>query len=134
MKKMKKLNNKGFSLVELIIVIAIMAVLVGVLAPQFTKYVGQSKTSADGTNADTLRTTAASCLADTTCTYAQTTEQTYTINGSAPTAATADGNLFTLMEAAMGSSNWPSTQSKTTGFTLKITPATGGGYTVDVTY
>lgn len=42
-----KLNNKGFSLVELIIVIAIMAVLVGVLAPQFLKYVEQSRESAD---------------------------------------------------------------------------------------
>ena len=29
----KKMNNKGFSLVELIVVIAIMAVLIGVLAP-----------------------------------------------------------------------------------------------------
>lgn len=38
-KKQKSLTNKGFSLVELIIVIAIMAVLVGVLAPQFLKYV-----------------------------------------------------------------------------------------------
>lgn len=31
----KKMNNKGFSLVELIIVIAIMAVLMVVLAPSF---------------------------------------------------------------------------------------------------
>ena len=30
---MKKTNNKGFSLVELIIVIAIMAILAGALAP-----------------------------------------------------------------------------------------------------
>ena len=36
-KKQKNLTNKGFSLVELIIVIAIMAVLVGVLAPQYIK-------------------------------------------------------------------------------------------------
>ncbi len=44
---MKKTNNKGFSLVELIIVIAIMAVLVGILAPQFIKYVEKSRESTD---------------------------------------------------------------------------------------
>ena len=31
--KKEKMNDKGFSLVELIIVIAIMAILAGVLAP-----------------------------------------------------------------------------------------------------
>lgn len=45
----KKKNNKGFSLVELIIVIAIMAILIAVLAPQFTKYVDRSRQSNDAT-------------------------------------------------------------------------------------
>lgn len=40
-------NNKGFSLVELIIVIAIMAILVGVMAPQLIKYIEKSNVSAD---------------------------------------------------------------------------------------
>lgn len=40
-------NNKGFSLVELIIVVAIMAVLIGVLAPQYLKYVEKSRVSSD---------------------------------------------------------------------------------------
>lgn len=43
----KKMNNKGFSLVELIIVIAIMAILVGVLAPAYLKYVEKSRKSTD---------------------------------------------------------------------------------------
>lgn len=47
---MKK-NNKGFSLVELIIVMAIMAVMIGVLSPQFIKYVGRSKRAVDVQNA-----------------------------------------------------------------------------------
>ena len=46
---MKKTNNKGFSLVELIIVIAIMAVLIAVLAPQFLRYVERSRLQADNT-------------------------------------------------------------------------------------
>lgn len=52
----KKLNNKGFSLVELIIVIAIMAVLIGVLAPQYLKYVEKSRESADLDNYEVILT------------------------------------------------------------------------------
>lgn len=47
-------NNKGFSLVELIIVIAIMAILVGVMAPQLIKYIEKANASADAQLADTV--------------------------------------------------------------------------------
>lgn len=49
-------RNKGFSLVELIVVIAIMAVLVGVLAPQFIGYVAKTRQATDVQNAQTLAT------------------------------------------------------------------------------
>lgn len=60
---MKK-DNKGFSLVELIIVIAIMAVLVGVLAPQFIKYVEQSRRSRDIQTAQEIREAVLADIAD----------------------------------------------------------------------
>lgn len=63
-KKQKSLTNKGFSLVELIIVIAIMAVLVGVLAPQFIKYVEQSRKSTDIQNAESIKTAVLADIAD----------------------------------------------------------------------
>ena len=52
--KKNRRNNKGFTLVELIIVIAIIAVLTAVLAPQYLKYVNQSKVAADDNTAATL--------------------------------------------------------------------------------
>lgn len=58
MKEMRKekMNNKGFSLVELIIVIAIMAILIVVLAPQYLKYVEKSRNSTDVSNATEMVT------------------------------------------------------------------------------
>lgn len=54
-KEEKKINDKGFSLVELIVVIAIMVALVAVVAVAVTRYVAQSRAATDVTNAQTIK-------------------------------------------------------------------------------
>lgn len=57
-------QNKGFSLVELIIVIAIMAILVGVMAPQLLKYIEKTNISADVQLCDSVHTAIFTALMD----------------------------------------------------------------------
>jgi len=60
---MKKTSNKGFSMVELIIVIAIMAILAAALAPSLIKYINKSRLSTDVTTGTTIATAVNSALA-----------------------------------------------------------------------
>ena len=55
MKKFSK-SNKGFTLVELIIVIAIIAILTVVAAPQYLKYVDKARLGKDQNEAASLQT------------------------------------------------------------------------------
>lgn len=43
---MKKINKKGFTLVELVIVIAVIAILAGVLIPTFSSVINSAKENA----------------------------------------------------------------------------------------
>lgn len=77
----KKQDNKGFSLVELIIVIAIMAILVGIIASQVIPYMEKSRESKDLTTLDTCLTSFQTTLADKEVKVSQT--DTWAVDGIA---------------------------------------------------
>ncbi|MDD3414407.1 MAG: prepilin-type N-terminal cleavage/methylation domain-containing protein [Lachnospiraceae bacterium] len=131
-----KMNNKGFSLVELIIAIAIMAVLIGILAPQFIKYVERSRNLTDITNAQEITNAIQVYAADTTATPAFTARAyTVTVAASGITApapitnATALGNA--LIEAGVTKVNC---KSKTAWKTYTVTATVAADGKISFTY
>ncbi len=99
--KRTKRNNKGFSLVELIIVIAIMAILAGVLAPQFVKYIGRSRKSTDIQNAQQIATAISAEFAD-TATTAAIAEQEITDGKAKWNGDTAEGSTARTQQEVLG--------------------------------
>lgn len=121
----KQKNNKGFSLVELIVVIAIMAVLVGVLAPQFIKYVEKSRQSTDMQSVQQLKSSVETDISD----NENVTSVTIAISGKnkkATTTITASSGTVTpsTSSAALKSSGWPT-------ITYTLDPGTGAWSTTD---
>jgi len=84
----KVMGNKGFSLVELVIVVAIMAALVGILAPQYTKYVEKSRVAADTAVAETLLKATQTVIADQDNTTKTFSGETVVTNSTGTTAGT----------------------------------------------
>lgn len=129
----KQKNNKGFSLVELIVVIAIMAVLVGVLAPQLIRYVEKSRESTDIQNCDSIATTLKSYFADKEnvkgeCVVTVTTAATATLGTNA------SGFTANEVNAALTNAGLNSTALKGNGWDPKSITITYNTENGQVTY
>ena len=141
-------NNKGFSLIELIIVIAIMAILVAIIAPNLTKYLGKSKAETDKKNIDEVRHQVYNCISQATINEEKVMSDenigsaSYLVSYSsstglsvvyASTNGTADfANLLTKsIEQGNVSSKVDKTKDK---LDIEIAGSGSGGYTVKVKY
>ncbi|KAF0226108.1 MAG: prepilin-type N-terminal cleavage/methylation [Erysipelotrichaceae bacterium] len=105
---MKKLNKKGFTLIELIVVIAILAILAAILIPAITGYITKAT---DGKNQ-------ANCRAY----YSQVSLQVMLDQTLSPATATTVNNL--LVEYTVDSTNKVVTAfacTPNTGTTTKLT-------------
>ena len=96
MKKQKSIGNKGFSLVELIIVIAIMAILIGVMAPQLLRYVERTRVSSDTQLADSVRTAVRTAMMDPVVINDDSATSAIAVFNSAAPNRTSAVNLTTL--------------------------------------
>lgn len=136
--KKEKMNNKGFSLVELIIVVAIMAVLVVALAPQYLKYVEKSRNSTDVNNATAVVTAIQVYAADPDATKPFKNTETFEVKVEATGTTltdTADKSVEEALKAA-ALSDYANTKckSKTTWTSYTISGTVQADGSIKFTY
>ena len=130
----KTTDNKGFSLIELIIVIAIMAVLVAIIAPNLTKYLSSSKKNTDKKNSDEIVATLKTCITDYEMDNGDliaTADDTLTVAWAANgLQSTGNTDFDAIVDAAIDAEKTESKQSSGTYASATITREQSGTYTI----
>ena len=130
---MKKMNNKGFSLIELIIVIAIMAILVAIIAPNLTKYLGKSKTKTDQKNLDEVKQQVQNAISDASTDEVTVPTGTITVSASGSTVTVTGGNanFNSILQTVLKGSNTKSkVDTSKTKISFEISGSVSAGYEV----
>ena len=139
---MKKMNNKGFSLIELIIVIAIMAVLVAIIAPNLTKYLGKSKSQTDKTNLDEIKKQFKNAISDAATSEITDVAGTYTVTGGSASLDTSKphGTGATNFEGVVSNALDSDTNTKSkvdsskTSIEVVVSGSDSAGYTLTASF
>lgn len=126
-----KNDNKGFSLIELIVVIAIMAILVGALAPQLIKYIDKSRVAADQQALGAVYTAVQTAIMDPDVDYSvPSTGASFTVT---TTDAGLSGNLKDEVEDTLGrtmQNTLKALKSSKAGTTIVIEISNKGNVTI----
>ena len=121
---MKKKNQKGFTLIELIVVIAILGILAAIVAPRLMGFQEKARERADETMAATIANAGIIHIAELDTFSGIGTGLTYATADDFLGAIAADNLIDTTLNSAAGVNGEITSQKYVGGFGLSYDPAT----------